>query len=364
MLQQGTIRLSTSPFSAPVLLVKKHDNSWRFCVGYQALNDATVKDKFPIPVVEQLLDELKGAKFFSKLDLRSGYHQVRIHPDDIPKTAFRTHHGHFEFLVMPFGLSNAPSTFQALMNSVLAPFLRKFILVVFDDIFIFSSSWIEHLRHLRAVLNVLHTNSLHVKRSKCSFSTSTVSYLGHVISAEGVAMDASKIDSVITWPTPRSARGLRGFLGLAGYYRRFIQNFGAIASPLTQLLKKNAFQWSEAANAAFQALKKALTAAPVHQLPDFEQPFTVECDASGIVFGAVIHQGNGPLAFFSKQFAPRHLKVAAYERELIGLVQAVRHWRPYLWGRPLRSCERGTWSRSLFHVPSFRTGNVSVPGTI
>jgi hypothetical protein len=167
-----------------------------FCVDYRALNDATVKDKFPIPIVEELLDELNGAIFYTKLDLRLGYHQVRVHPDDIDKTAFRTHHGHFEFLVMPFGLSNAPSTLQALMNSVLGPFLRKFVLVFFDDILIYSNSWTEHIQHLKAVLKVLRANTLHVKRSKCSFATSTVSYLGHVISREGVAMDASKVESV------------------------------------------------------------------------------------------------------------------------------------------------------------------------
>jgi hypothetical protein len=337
MLQQGIIRPSTSPFSAPVLLVKKPDNTWRFCVDYRALNDATVKDKFPIPVVEELLDELNGAKFFTKLDLRSGYHQVRVHPEDIVKTAFRTHHGHFEFLVMPFGLSNAP-TFQALMNSVLGPFLRKFVLVFFDDIFIYSTSWTEHLQHIKKVLGVLRANNLHVKRSKCSFTTPTVSYLGHVISEKGVAMDASKVESVTNWPTPRSVKGLRGFLGLAGYYRRFIKDFGSIAAPLTQLLKKEAFQWTDAASSAFQMLKTALTAAPVLQLPDFEQCFIVECDASATGFGAVLHQGSGPLAFFSRQFAPRHFKVAAYERELIGLVQAVKHWRPM--GKKVHSQDR------------------------
>jgi hypothetical protein len=292
-----------------------------------------MKNKFPIPVVEELLDELHGAKFFSKLDLRSGYHQVRMHPADVEKTAFCTHDDLYEFLVMPFGLTNAPATFQALMNDVLRPFLRQFVLVFFNDILIFSSSWAEHLHHIRQVLSAMRAHQLFLKLSKCSFGETSVAYLGHVVSAEGVAMDVSKIQSITEWPRPRSVRALRGFLGLAGYYRRFIQDFGKLAAPLTSLLKRDAFQWSPAAETAFLALKRSLTSAPVLALPDFTRPFIVECDASGSGIGAVLHQADGAIAFFSRALPPRHCSLAAYERELIGLSQAVRHWRPYLWGR-------------------------------
>jgi hypothetical protein len=238
--------------------------------------------------------------------------------DDVEKTAFRTHDGLYEFLVMPFGLCNAPATFQALMNEILRPFLRRFVLVFFDDILIYSSSMAEHLRHVRAVLTLLQQHQLFVKRSKCSFSAPSVAYLGHVISAAGVAMDSEKVRAVADWPVPRSARAVRGFLGLAGYYRKFVQGFGKIVAPLTALLKKEGFSWPEAANAAFQALKKAVTTAPVLALPDFSQQFVVECDASTYGFGAVL-QGQHPIAFFSRPAAPRHQSLAAYERELIGL---------------------------------------------
>lgn len=334
MLNAGTIRTSHSPFAAPVVLVHKKDGSWRFCVDYRRLNEATIKDKFPIPLIEDLFGELQGSVYFSKLDLRSGYHQIRMHEDDISKTTFRTHEGHYEFCVMPFGLSNAPETFQSLMNDVSKQHLRKFILVFFDDILIYSRSWTSHLEHVKVALSLLRDHTLFSKMSKCVFAATRIDYLGHVISAKGVAADPKKVEVILAWPRPHNLKTLRGFLGIIGYYRRFIRDYGSIARPLTALLKKNVkFQWNPEAEEAFRRLQKVMTEAPVLVLPNFNERFIVEADASNVGMGAVLMQNGHPLAFASKAFNVRTAQLSAYERELRAIIFAVQQWRSFLVGR-------------------------------
>jgi hypothetical protein len=241
LLNADVIRPSTSPYSSPVVMVLKKEGSWRMCHDFYTLNKLTTKDKFPIPVIDDLLDELSGTEFFTKLDLYSGYHHIHMKEVDIPKTGFRAHEGHYDFLVMPFGLCNAPSTFQSLMNHVFRPFLHHFVLVFFDDILIYSKTWTYHLAHVDRVLHLLSQHQLFLKQSKCSFGALEVEYLGHLVGKNDIKVDPKKIEDMQDWPHPKTLKSLQGFMGLTGYYHKFVKNYGNIAAPLTALLKNNSF---------------------------------------------------------------------------------------------------------------------------
>lgn len=294
------------------------------------MNTATIKDKFPIPTIDELLDKLGGASVFTKLDLRAGYHQIRVHPRDTYKTAFRTHDGHFEFLVMPFGLTNAPSTFQATMNRLFLPFLRRFVIVFFDDILLYSPSLEDHLVHLELVLECLLNNSFYVKLSKCLFCQESIDYLGHIVFSQGVHADPGKLDAMAKWPVPKNVKQLRGFLGLTGYYRRFIANYAGIAAPLTDLLRHDSFVWSDSVAFAFRALKDAMMASPVLRLPDSSKEFIIETDASNVGIGAILMQEGHPIAFFSKKLGPKLQAASVYIKELYAITEVVLKWRQYL----------------------------------
>ncbi|GJX04548.1 putative reverse transcriptase domain-containing protein [Tanacetum coccineum] len=263
----------------------------RMCIDYRELNKLTVKNRYPLPRIDDLFDQLQGARYFSKIDLRSGYHQLRVHEDDIPKTTFRTRYGHFEFTVMPFGLTNAPANFMDLMNRVCKPYLDKFVIVFIDDILIYSKTKEDHKVHLRLMLELLTKEKLYAKFSKCEFWLQEVHFLGHVVNQSGIHVDPSKIEAVKNWKAPTTPSEVRSFLGLAGYYRRFIVNFSKIAKPLTSLTQKNQkYEWGEEQEAAFQTLKNNLCDAPVLSLPDGVEDFVVYCDASNQGLGCVLMQ--------------------------------------------------------------------------
>jgi hypothetical protein len=290
LLEKGFIRPSSSPWGCPAIFVKKKDQTLRMCVDYRPLNGVTIKNKYPLPRIDILFDQLTGARVFSKIDLRSGYHQIRIRPEDIPKTAFTTWYGLFEYLVMSFGLTNAPAHFT-LMNSVFMPELDKFVMVFIDDILIYSKNEEEHARHLRIILTRLREHQLYAKFSKCAFWLEEIQFLGHVLSAKGIAVDPSKVKDILEWKPPTIVHQVRSFLGLADYYRRFIPDFSKLVKPITSLLKNDTkFNWSSKCNEAFEQLKVLLTTAPVLAQPDIEKPFDVYCDASGSGLGCVLMQ--------------------------------------------------------------------------
>ena len=332
LLDKGFVRESLSPCAVPVILVPKKDGSWRMCVDCRAINNITVRYRHPIPRLDDMLDELSGSTIFTKIDLRSGYHQIRMKTGDEWKTAFKTKFGLYEWLVMPFGLTNAPSTFMRLMNHVLRTFIGKFVVVYFDDILIYSKSFDEHVKHIRQVLDELRKEKLFANLEKCSFCTDHVVFLGFVVSAKGIEVDESKVKAIKDWPAPTNVSQVRSFHGLAGFYRRFVRDFSTIASPLNELTKKGVeFKWGNSQEDAFQELKKRLTEAPVLILPDFTKTFEVECDASGIGIGGVLMQQGKPIAYFSEKLGGAQLNYSVYDKELYALVRALETWQHYLW---------------------------------
>ncbi|GJS47429.1 reverse transcriptase domain-containing protein [Tanacetum coccineum] len=329
---RGFIRPSSSPWGAPVLFVKKKDGSFRMCIDYRELNKLTVKNRYPLPRIDDLFDQLQGSRVYSKIDLRSGYHQLRVREEDIPKTAFRTRYGHYEFQVMPFGLTNAPAVFMDLMNRVCKPYLDRFVIVFIDDILIYSKSRKEHEGHLKLILKLLKEEELYAKFSKCEFWLSKVQFLGHVIDSEGIHVDPAKIEAIKDWASPKTPTEIRQFLGLAGYYRRFIEGFSKIARPMTKLTQKSVkFDWGEKAEAAFQLLKQKLCSAPILALPEGSENFVVYCDASHKGLGAVLMQREKVIAYASRQLKVHEKNYTTHDLELGAVVFALKMWRHYLY---------------------------------
>ena len=273
--------------------------------------------------MDELIDELHGSRVFSKLDLRSGYYQIRMKEEDIPKTTFKTHEDHYEFKVMPFGLCNAPSTFQSLMNQIFKPYLRKFVLVFFDDILVYSTDIQIHEEHLILIFSVLQENKMHVNVAKCQLGQVRLEYLGHWISPEGVSTDEGKVSSILKWPRPKNIRDVCSFLGMAGYYCKFVHNYALIAKPLFQLTKGSKLTWTMDAENAFIRLKNALSTTPVLALPDFTNSFFEETDASNLGIGAVLVQQGRPIAYYSQGLPKTKIPKLAYEIELFAVVMAV-----------------------------------------
>jgi hypothetical protein len=341
LIAHGFIVPSKSPYGAPILFVRKNDGSTRMCMDYRGLNSQTVKNSYPLPRVEDLLDQLSGATVFSKIDLRSGYHQIRIDKEDTWKTAFRSRYGLYEFRVLPFGLTNAPAHFMALMQEVFHELLDTCCIVFLDDVLIYSRTVQEHDKHLNQVLELLRRHKLYAKLSKCELYKSQISFLGHTLSADGVHMETSKVEAIQRWPAPMTIADLRAFLGLAGYYRRFIAFFSAIALPLTALLKKDkAYDWNEEAARAFEKLKEAIQRAPVLATPREDLQFVVTTDASGYAVGASLSQDSGdglrPCAFMSKKMIPAERNYPVHEQELLAIICALKEWRHHLHGKKFR----------------------------
>ena len=339
MLESDVIQQSDSPWSSPIVLAKKHDGTTRFCVDYRKVNEVTRKDAYPLPRVDDTLDTLVGSKFFTTLDLASGYWQVEVAPEDQPKTAFTTPEGLYQFKVMPFGLCNAPATFQRLMDRVLSGLKWSSCLVYFDDIIVVGTTFQEHLHHLTSVLTRLRGAGLKLKPKKCTLCRQQVTFLGHVVSTDGVATDPSKTEAVSKWPTPQNRKEVQQFLGLANYYRRFVKDFALISKPLQRLTEKNApFEWTIGCQNAFDELRKRLVSSPVLAYPDYERRFILDTDASDVGIGAVLSQvsdcgSERVIAYASRSLTRPEQRYCVTRKELLAVVEFVHHFRQYLLGR-------------------------------
>ncbi|KAL6417870.1 hypothetical protein ACFW04_012472 [Cataglyphis niger] len=343
LLDNDVIKPSESPYNSPLWIVPKKADSkgnkrWRMVIDYRALNEKTIGDAYPLPNITEILDQLGSAKYFSVFDLASGFHQIPMHESHAGKTAFSTPHGHYEFNRMPFGLKNAPATFQRLMDQVLSGLQGSELFVYLDDIVLYASSLREHEIKFDKLAERLRQANLKLQPDKCEFLRKEVGYLGHIISDEGVKPDPAKIRAVKEFPTPRNAKNIKQFLGLAGYYRRFIPNFSKTARPLTNLLKKEEpFDWTDEQESAFVQLREALCTEPILQYPDFTKPFVVTTDASGYAIGGILSQGSIgkdlPIAYTSRLLNTAEKNYSTIEKELLAIVYCVNYFRPYLYGR-------------------------------
>ena len=338
-IRKGFIRPSSSPAGAPILFAKNKNGSLRLCVDYRGLNAITVKNRYPLPLIPELLDRFRQAKYFTKLDLRGAYNLIRIAHGEEWKTAFRTRYGHFEYLVMPFGLANAPASFQGLINDTLRPFLDRFATAYLDDIMVYSNTLEEHKEHVKQVLARLRSKNLFVKLEKCQFHTDTTEFLGFVISPQGISMDPKKVEAITSWPTPTCQKDIMSFLGFANFYRRFVRSFSRITTPLTALLKKTSprFVWTDSAQQAFDTLKVAFTTAPILAHFDPSLPCIIEPDASDFACGGVLSQKDAsgfprPIAFLSRKFTPAEVHYEIHDKEMLAIIICLKEWRAYLEG--------------------------------